>query len=111
MKTQRGFTMTEMVIALAVFVAATTVTLTGYAAYDRERTRQMLENQVLTLSRMIEETFYPGNGYTYVGISNATLLASGLVPDDMIKSGAIRNVYGGNVTVGASNPAQYFVAM
>ncbi|WP_374209436.1 prepilin-type N-terminal cleavage/methylation domain-containing protein, partial [Thiolapillus sp.] len=31
MKTQRGFTMTEMVIALAVFVAATTVTLTGYA--------------------------------------------------------------------------------
>ncbi|WP_294041028.1 type 4 pilus major pilin [Thiolapillus sp.] len=111
MKTQRGFTMTEMVIALAVFVAATTVTLTGYAAYDRERTRQTLENQVLTLSRMIEETFYPGNGYTYVGISNATLLASGLVPDDMIKSGAIRNVYGGNVTVGASNPAQYFVAM
>lgn len=101
MKRQKGFTLIEIIIALAVIGVA----IAGMLYYQsRAESGQKANNTVSALTSMvgnIKSTFSPAN--TFTGVTAGNLVSAGVIVEPFTGTGtAITDPWGGAVTVGGA---------
>lgn len=111
MKKQRGLTMVEIMIGMVIIAGAMAVILTQAQKLFANGKADAEGQHVISINNSI-------NGYyktarSYQTLTNTALLNAKVVPDDMkIDGTAIKNVWGGDVTVGpdaAANNQRFWI--
>lgn len=94
---KKGFSMIELVLAMGVIAAI----ITGvFLIYPKVKASQNVSSENKNLSTLISgiRTLYKGKA-DYEGLTNDVVIKAKIVPDNMISSGDIVNVWGGKVKV------------
>lgn len=96
---QSGVTIVEAMIGTMLIGTLIAATLPGVYKASRNGDIATMTHNLMTLRSNIQQRWYPAANNSFSGVNNAQLIASELVPHQMIQGGQLRTIVGTNVTV------------
>lgn len=98
---RKGFSLLELLLVMGIIAA---LIIAAFVVYPKIQAAQRANVEISNIS-IIEsgiKSLYSSSA-DYTGVSTTTLLNAKIFPDNMVKSGAVYNVFKGRVTVEYSN--------
>lgn len=106
-KNQKGLTLVELILTLAL---AGLILFGIFSAYSSAKQSSNIKAESTGLQTLVAgvRSLYPGSP-NYTGVGAAQLITAGKAPQSMVNGTALRNVWGGAITVAANATAGFDV--
>lgn len=102
MKSQKGFSLLEVGLAIIIALIVAAIALVSYNAISRD---QQAENAQKTLLALVSGAKSLGQGGRFTGLTTQVMIDSGKVPDGLADGAVINNPFGGRFEVAATGVA------
>lgn len=96
---QTGRSMIEMLGVLAIVGVLSVAGIMGFNAAMEKYKIEKVREEMHTISANLMMLYH--NESNYAGLNNDLAKQLGVIPDNMIKSGTVRNAFGGDVEISA----------